>query len=322
MSVTRLARLLETGQYKLCLEEANLLLAGGGHDPERKARILSAVCRSCLELADCHGAVAAGRQAAEAAEAAAAPDVLGAVLVDLGTAMVRTRRHQEALPIFRRYLAGLDACTAARCLEGTALRQMAAACRGAGRLQEALDCYERAQRWFQRFGDETAVGECLRARIQIHLDRNEPDRAFPLLKESDRRLVESADTGARFERLLDWAAYYQATGRFDAAARTGFAALEAADGDLSRQCRAQLLLSRTALGQAKPAEALALAFAARVSAIDGRLYAMEFEATDILFRLLEQGGAPLLQEVEADFAQQGVTIAEYLSDRVLRERLR
>jgi tetratricopeptide (TPR) repeat protein len=322
LSVSRLARLLETGQYKLCLEEANRLLAGGEYDPEETARILAAVCRSCLELTDFHAAVQAGEQAAEVAGAAGAADVLGFVLVDLGTALTKTRRYAEAAAVLGRYLAVLPACTAARCMEGIALQRLADAFRAAERPHKALEQYAAARRWFGRFGDEASARGCLRAMTHLHLELGESEQALSLLLEGGRRLTpRPAGDGEFCERLLDWAAYYLATGQHDASAQAGFTALEAVGDNLDRQCRAQLLLCRNALAQAKDAEALGLAIAARVSAIDGRLYTLEFEATDVIFRLLAKGGGTLLQEVEADFARQGVTIQHYLSEQVLRDRL-
>lgn len=312
MSVSRLLRLLETGQYHRCLEEAAVLSAEGGHGSEGAARIEAAVCRSCLALTDYHCATQAGERAAALAREAGDYDLLGAVLVDLGAALGQTRRLSQAESALREYLDGLPACTAARCMEGIALQRLAGVVLDAGRSVEALTLYERARQWHSRFGDDASVRECVRAMFRLHLRDGRHGDAL-------RLLAQQGETGD-CDSLLDWAEYLLAVGRWGESANAAMAALDLAGGEAERQCRAQLLLCRTAGAQGCKVEALEFALAARVTAIDGRLYALEFEAADLLFGLLRQGGAPLMREVAADFDRQGVNVYHYLSDEAVRRQ--
>jgi hypothetical protein len=77
------------------------------------------------------------------------------------------------------------------------------------------------------------------------------------------------------------------------------------------------MLAESALAQDKSCEAFSFALAARISAIDGRAYDIELEASDILLRLMRERGERLLQEVEGDFHREGVDINHYLSPRLV-----
>jgi tetratricopeptide (TPR) repeat protein len=318
VSVTHLTRLLDTGEYQQCLQEAAAMLTAGGHSEEDGARIYAAICRSCLELTDYRAAEQAGRQAEALARRAGASDVLGFVLVDLATAQAQLRRYNEALDTFKRYQAGLDTYVAACCLEGAALQRMAEAYRKAGRPAEAIACFQRARRWFDRFGDQASAQEAVRAMVHLYLEQNEPAQALPLLQELRRAII---DGEAQCRYLLDWTRYYLVTREYDQAAAIGFLALECADDRLAQQSQAHLLLCRAALAQSKPEEALCFAMGARVAAIDGRLYDLEFEASEVIFGLLRSYGADLLNAVEADFARQGVSLYQYLSEDVVRRHV-
>lgn len=320
LSVSDLTRLLDSGEYRRCLREAAIMLAEGIHDAVGEARIQAAVCRSYLELTDYHAAIAAGQKASVLADRAGAHDVLGAVLLDLGTAYSQVRNHTEALNCFQQYLGRLAAFTAAKCLEGAVRCREGASLLAMGRPEAALESYRRAASWYDRFGDEASVQECLHVMLTIHLELQQPDRALPLLREG-RRLAarRSEDLAVRCRHLLDQTLYLLATGQYAEAAQVGFAALEMAEDRLQQQAEAQLLMCRAALAQGRFAEALSLALAARVTAIDGRLYEVEFEAAQVMFRLLAEKGLSLFREVEDDYHRQGVNVYHYLSEKVLRQ---
>lgn len=319
MSVSHLAQLLESGQYERCLKEAAVLLADGGQDAEGRARIQQAICRSQLALTDYFAAVESGRKVVDLAEEAAVPDLLGFALVDLGTALTLIHRHEEAQKILIRFLAELPTYTAARCREGIALLRLADALQGHGQHQEALERYRQARAWFTHYGDECSARKCVRAMIRFHLDRGEPERVAPLLQEGDRYVTaHPTDQEAWSDHLLDRSLFHLTIGEHTASSQEAFQALETAGDRLDQQSRAHLVLCQNALAQNTPREALSFAIAARVSAIDGRFYDLEFEAADLLFRLLRDGGVQLLSEVSVDYRQYGVDIYHYLSERVLR----
>lgn len=317
MSVTHLARLLETGQFQQCLKEAAALLAAGDHGDESGARIYAAICRSSLELGDDRAALEAGLKAEVLARQSGAADLLGFVLVDLATAQFHLRLFEQALDSLQRYCEGLGTYVAACCMEGIALQRMGDAHRKAGRPADALDCYQRARRWFARYGDEASVLACVRAMVHLHLEGGETASALPYLQESRRGVT---DREGQCNHLMDWTRYYLVTREYDQAAATAFVALECAEDRLAQQSQAHMLLCRAALAQSKPVEALCFAMAARVAAIDGRLYDLEFEASEAVFGLLRSYGAGLLRAVESDFARQGVSVYQYISEEVVRRQ--
>lgn len=321
--VQDLGRLLESGEYRRCLEEAFALLKEGGHDAEGAARIHAAICRSRLELTDYFAAVDAGERAVALAEEAGVPDVLGFALVDLGTALSATRRFDGALEVFERFCREVSCFTAARCMEGTVLQRMAATLQRAGSPAEALERFALAERWFQRFGDEASALDCSRAALRIHLDEGEPAKAVPILQaHSQIAAAQPRNRELVSNHLLDRALYHLAVGEYQQSVQEAFQALELADDRLVQQSRAHLLLCQNALATNQPKDALSFALAARVAAIDGKLYDLEFEASEILFRLLRERGARLLKELEVDYQKVGASVFHYLSEQAVDRMLR
>lgn len=315
MSVSRLTHLVETDRHRECLQEAAALLAGGDYDPAAAARIYACICRSALALAEYEAAIEAGEKAEQLAREAGAGDLLGAVLVDLGTAHEELRQFEPALQAFGRYRAGLETYTAARCLEGTALQRMARVCAASDCPRAALELYRSAQSWFERFGDAASARACSQTLVQLHLQLGEVHEARAVL--GSLCPSPGAEPGAWCDYLLDWAACHLAVRLPAKASQAAFAALELAENDLPRQARAQLLLSRSALAEQRGVEAFSFALAARISAIDGRLYATEFEATQLTIDLLRTHGRPLLLEAEGELARQGVNLYDYLPREAL-----
>ncbi|HEY3364499.1 MAG TPA: hypothetical protein VGK74_05560 [Symbiobacteriaceae bacterium] len=318
LPVSQLGRLLERGEYKECLKEARALLADGEHGPESTARILAAICRSTLELTDYFAAAEAGFEAVAHATEAKTPDLLGGAFIDLGTALSRIRRYDEALTYFQRYLDGLPQYTGARCLEGIALQRMGETLWRAGRPDGAVTRFRQGRRWFEHYGDERGALECVRALIRIHVDVGELTKTAPLLAECRRyAAAHPGDREFLSNHLLDLAVVHLAAKQHAASAEMAFQALEAADERLLQQSRAHLLLSQNALAQDKPLEALNFCMAARVSAIDGKLYDLEFEASEILFRLLRERGEHLLRELEGEFDKARVDLFHYVSEQAV-----
>jgi tetratricopeptide (TPR) repeat protein len=314
-----LVRLLETGEYQVCLKEALALLDTGTADDSEQARIYGAICRCRLELGNSREAEMIGLHALSLAEALADADLLAPILVDIGTARMRLRRFGPALEAWEQYERLLPQMTGARCREGFVSRQKAEALQGLGQIDQALAAYAAAGRWFDRFGDAASARACQRAMIAIHLERGDLKRVRRLLAEGDR-VMPGAEAAIRTDHLLDWACYLLASGRPALAAARAFAVLDQA-ASLDQQGRAQMILCQAALQQEKPVEAFAFALAARVSAIEGSHYSLEFDAAEVIFRLLRLHGSELLDEVAADFERQGVNIYDYLSELAVRRCL-
>lgn len=322
MLVSELTRLLDSGDYRRCLEEAALLLADGGHGTEAQARIYSAICRSKLELADHFGAVAAGELALRLAEEAQLDDLRGFLLPDLGLALSEVRRQAEAVAVLRRYLSELGLYTGARCREGAALQRLGGALYRAGETDTAISRYWQAHSWFERFGDAASAIDCTRSILRIYLDQGQPELAIALLQAGDDYArSHPLDRDFLTAHLLDRSLFHLVVGKHDVSTLEAFQALEAAEDRLVAQARAHLLLAQNALAQDKPRDALSFALAARVASIDGKLYDLEFEASDILFRLLQAKGARLVRHLESDYYEQKVDIYRYISEKVVRRML-
>lgn len=322
MLVRDLTRLMESGDYRQCLDCAVVLLDQSTHDLEARARIHAAICRCKLELTDFFGAAEAGERALELAEAAAMPDLVGSVLVDLGQACLKVRRFDRARSALLWYLDELTSFTAAQCREGLALQLLAEVLDRSGCPEEASERYLQAQRWYLRFGDVKRAAQCVRAVIRMHLEQGAPNCAVEMLRESDCYAAEHPDDQEFLtDHLLDRALFHLVTGRFQESIQEAFQALESAGDRLHQQCRAHLILCQNALATNQPKDALNFALAARVAAIDGRYYDLEFEASEILFRLLRERGTRMLRDLEADYYAQGVDIYHYLSERAVRRML-
>lgn len=318
MSVSQLLHLLESGQYERCLSQAAALLQEGVHSSEAQARIYHAICRSQLALGDNLAAAAAGEQAVALARDAAEPDVLGYALVDLAAALGRVRQYGEALDRLADYFRSLDAFTAARVLEGEARQRQGEVLRRCGRHSEALQAFTQGRGWFLRYGDERSAAVCSREMVSLHLKLGQKDEALAALSAAGEYVQANPwDREFLCDHWLERASLLLWLGDGARAAQEAFQGLEAADGRLDQQARSQLLLAQCALAEQQYREAFSFAMAARISAIDGRHYGLEFEASDLLFRLLRNHGAGLLTEVEADFRNAGVDIYQYLSEDVI-----
>ncbi|MFZ5823573.1 MAG: hypothetical protein ACOY94_04460 [Bacillota bacterium] len=329
-----LDRLLESGDYWTCLAQGRDLLEQESLPDAEKARVLSVLCRCHLALGQFPGAEASGRRAAALAGRLGMRDLEGSALLDLAAALSGLRCHGEALDALARFREGLPEYTASQCLEGAALLQMGQAMAGMGRTAEAVEWCQRARHWFSRFGDERSAGECLLEMIEACLRAAEgladrqPAESARWQAEAGRRLAETDrhlgaqldDTRFTGRVLLARARYLGLAGQHQDAADEGFRALMLAEDGSRFQVEAQLFLSHIAEQMGRPVDSLNFAFAARVNAIDGRMYAREFEATSRLVRLIRLHGLEPLAELARELANQGVDLYQYI-DLAEAERL-
>lgn len=323
MLVRDLSRLVDSGEYRRCLDEATALLkVAEGLGLEEKARIYAAMCRCQLELTDYFGAVEAGELALQHATEAGAADLGGFVLSDLGRALLEIRQYDTALQILTRYFSEVPEFSASRCREGLVHLTMAGVLERLDRRREAMERYREAHRWFLRYGDLKAAADCLRAVVRVHLEHGEPEHAAAMLREGDLYAAEHPEDRVFLaNHLLDRGFFHLAIGQYQVSIQEAFQGLEVADARLDQQSRAHMLLCQNALATNRPRDALNFAMAARVSAIDGRHYDLEFEASETLFRLLRERGARIIREIESDYYRRGVDIYHYLSERVIRRML-
>lgn len=318
-----LHRILESGDYWTCLAQGRDLLEHEPLSDAERARVLSVLCRCHLALGQLLGAAASGRRAASLARRLGLRDLEGAALIDEATALTRLHRHEEALTALKRFRQGLPEYTASQVLEGKSLQQTAEALVGERRTAEAIDWFERARHWFGRFGDEASAGDCLLGIVEACLAaasdddgaergrwRAEAARWLGEVEQAGYVRPDEPDFAGRY--LLARARLYRVAGEYQASVDEAFRALLLAEELSPLQVAAQLHLSRMAEAMGRPVEALSFAFAARVSAIDGRLYAREFEAASLLGRLIRRYGLEPLDELAGELERQGVSLCQYL----------
>lgn len=313
VSWCELERLMAAGEYQRCLQAGRHLLEEGDPTDEEAGRTWALLCRCHLLAGDHLRAVEAGRKSEAITSGRAMADVTAAVLSDLATALAALRRHEEALAALVRFYRLLPDCTAAQCLEGAALQRHGAVLGRLGRLHEAAARYHEAMRWYRRFGDEAAAGACLQDLTQLWLDRHRADQAFPLLQEGDRHLTINSDDRA-FEarhRLLR-ARYHRVAGRWQESTDEAYAALDLSEELSAVRAESQLLLSQNAAEADQPVEALGFALSARVTAVDGRLYALEYQACTWLANLVHRYGPAAVAELEWALERVGIDLYQYL----------
>lgn len=313
-----LHRLLESGDYWGCLARGRALLEEQPLLDAERSSVLHALSRCHLALGQYGGAAAAGERAVVLAERHQLADLAGNALLDLAKALAGLRRYPEALAALDRFREALPEYTATLCLEGMALKLTGEILLMAGQPEEAVDWLARAYHWFHRFGDEQTAGDCLLTMVDGHLAANDLEAAALRLAEAESR--GESDPVFTGRRLLVRARYLQAKGQDQPSVDEAFRALVLAEHCSELQVEAQLHLSRMAERMRRPVDALSFALAARVSAIDGRLYSLEFKASAWLMSLIRQHGIQPMAELAADMEGQGVDIYQYL-DPVAVERL-
>lgn len=313
-----LQRLLDSGEYWSCLARGRDLLVSQSLPDAERLRVLMVLSRCHLALGQTPGAATAGQKAAAMARRLGLPDQEGAALLDQATALLSLGRHREALTALDRFRERLPEYTASQCLEGAAAQQTALALAGLGQTVEAVEWYQKARRWFDRFGDESSAGECFLGILEACLAAGED---APRWRSEARRWLaegEGLPTALRDDPdytgalLLARARLCRLEGEYQAAVDEGFRALTLAGEFSPLQVQAQLHLSRTARQMERPVDALSFAFAARTAAIDGRLYSLEFEASAHLMRLIRQYGMEPVEELNAELERQGVDLYQYL----------
>lgn len=306
----QLSEMLSKQEYHRCVDVAHLLLSVGGHNSYEVAQIHLVLCRSYLALSDYTRAIEAGRSALDAAESTGDSGLIAGALAELGVAQAGGRRFTEAQESFDHYWEmGADPAS-----QGRVLYTIAGIHRRLGEFSAAAAGYTRAMEWHVQANDEQTAQQCRHEAISAYLEAGQTDAVLPLLAGGDVYVQgHPEDTPTAVTHCLDWAAFLYLEGEYQKSIQVAFGALEVT-GDLTRQARAHLLLSQGAQALDKPVDALSFAMAARIAAIDAQRYDLEFEAADILFRLLRLHGADLLQELDREFLNQGVDLYQYISE--------
>lgn len=321
-------RLLEDGEFKKCLRLAEQLMLRGGWSLSEMATINLAICRCRLGMQDPYGAIAAGMLAVKLAKDTGEHDLLGRALLNLGTAYVGIRQYDQALQQFYTYLDFLPQYDEARRLEGAIWRHIGVTHQRKLESTQALEALNRARAWFAHRSIDYSTFACGHDMINTYLQLNETDPLTSL--ESVKELLAQQKTLARRNPLepyyrgtylLDLAAYYHHEGRLARARVAANKALEVYKGDRVHAFHCHLVLHRCAIDKGEARQALGHALAARIQAVEGRFYELEFLASQAMADVIREQGPDMVRKLDQEYLAQGVDLGQYLSPSILRREL-
>ncbi|MFZ5823572.1 MAG: hypothetical protein ACOY94_04455 [Bacillota bacterium] len=320
-----LIRLMEEGDFKKCLRLAEQLMLKGGWSLSEMATINLAICRCRLGINDPYGAIAAGMLAVKLAKDTGEYDLLGRSLLNLGTAYVGIRQYDQALQQFYSYLEFRPEYKEARRLEGAIWRHIGVTHQRKLESQKAVEALTRARDWFSDQGIDYSTFTCNHDLINTYLQMHETDTVSTLEPVKDlllhQKLIANRnrrDTYYQGTYLLDVAATYLAEGRIGRAMVAANKGLEVHRGDRIHAFHCQMVLYKCSIERGDPRRALGHALAARVQAVEGRFYELEFLSSQAMADVIKQQGPEMVRQLDEEYLAMGVDLGQYLSPWVLR----
>lgn len=320
-----LIRLMEEGDFKKCLRLAEQLMLKGGWSLAEMATINLAICRCRLGIQDPYGAIAAGMLAVKLAKDTGEFDLLGRALLNLGTAYVGIRQYDQALQQFYSYLEFRPEYKEASRLEGAIWRHIGVTHQRKLESRKAVEALTRARDWFAERSIDYSSFMCNHDLINTYLQMIETDQLTSLEPVKEMLLQQKAiasrhpkETYYRGTYLLDLAACYLVEGRVARAMVAANQGMEVHRGDRVHTFHCQMVLHRAAVEKADPRRALSHALAARVQAVEGRFYELEFLASQAMADVIKQQGPEMVRQLDEEYLAMGVDLGQYLSPWVLR----
>lgn len=319
-----LVRLMEDGEYQKCLRLAEQQLLRGGMSLSEMAQLNMVICRCRLGLQDSYGAIPSGLLAVKLARDIGEWDILGRALLNVGTAYVGARQYDEALQHFYGYFEHLNRYTTAQRFEGAIWKSIGTAHQRKLETRQAIDAFERARRWYSRRSVDHSVFTCTHDLINTYLQASEQNPEFHLdsvtnlLK--DEKAIARRNAGETYylgTYLLDQASWYLRQERIGRAMVSAMKALEVRKGDHQLAFHCHMVLHRCNLGLGDMKQALGYALAARVEALQGRHYELEFLAAQAMADVIRREGTSVLQQLDAEYQAMGVDLGQYISPAIL-----
>ncbi len=324
MNVDSLVRLMEDGEYQKCLRIAERQLVRGGISRAELAKLNLVICRCRLGLNDPYPAVNSGLLAVKLARDVGEWDTLGRALLNLGTALVATRKYDGALTHLYSYFEHIHRYRTSRRFEGAIWRTIGIAHQRKLETDLAVDALDRARRWFAKHGVDRSAFNCLHDLVSTHLQVREKDPEAPLepveeLLQAEKELAQK-HAGESFYQatyLQDRAAYYLHANRLARAMVCAMKAMEIRKGDrlLNFHCHMVLHEATKRLGDAK--QALGYALAARTEAIQSRHFELEFIAAQAMAEVVRSQRPEVVRELDREYQEMGIDLGQYLSPSIL-----
>ncbi|HEY3364501.1 MAG TPA: hypothetical protein VGK74_05570 [Symbiobacteriaceae bacterium] len=322
--VEYLIKLMEEGEFQKCLRLAEQQLMRGGMSLSEMSQLNMVICRCRLGLQDSYGAIPSGLLAVKLARDIGEWDILGRALLNVGTAYVGARQYDEALQHFYSYFEHLNRYATAHRFEGAVWKSIGTAHQRKLETKLAIDAFERARRWFSRRGVDHSTFTCTHDLINTYLQAAERDPDFQLQPVADLLKEQKAiarsnsdDTFYRGTYLLDQASFYLHQNRVGRAMVSAMKAMEVRKGDHQLVFHSHMVLHRCNLTLGDMKQALGYALAARVEALQGRHYELEFLAAQAMADVIRREGTEVLQQLDAEYQALGVDLGQYLSPSIL-----
>jgi tetratricopeptide (TPR) repeat protein len=322
--VEYLFRLMEDGEFEKCLQLAEQQLLRGGMTLIEMATLNMVICRCRLGVQDPYGAINSGLLAIKLARDTGEWDTLGRSLLNVGTAYMGTRQYDLALQHLYSYFENAHLYATAHRFEGAVWRSIGVAHQRKLETHQAITALNRGRQWFTRQGVDQSAFSCLHDLVHTYLQQHEVKPGTSLepvaaLLREERILVAKhpAESYFRGHYLYDQAEYYLHAKRHGRALVCAMKAMEARKGDHPLNFHAYMVISKCyrQMGEAK--QALGHALAARVEALKGRHYELEFVAAQTMVELIRQQGAEMVRELDQEYQAIGVDLGQYLSPALL-----
>lgn len=323
--VEYLVQLMEEGEFEKCLRLSEQMLLRGGMTLVEMAKLNLVICRCRLGLQDSYGAINSGLLAVKLARDLKEWDTLGRALLNVGTAYMGTRQYDQALQHFYGFLENVHLYTTARRFEGAIWRSIGIAHQRKLESEQAIDALNRAYKWFARQGADHSAFSCMHDLIHTYLHIHEKNPHFamdqvPELLNQEQRLARKYPSDTFFQGiyLYDKAAHYLRSRRYGRAMVCAMKALDICRSDFQLTSNAHMILYECSRDLGDTKQALGYALAARVEAIRGRHYELEFLAAQAMAEIIRQQGTESIRELDLEYQAMGVDLGQYLSPQLLR----
>lgn len=319
-----LVKLMEAGEYQKCLRHSEQQLLRGGMTIAELATLNMVICRCRIGNNDSYGAINSGLLAAKLARDIGDWDTLGRSLLNVGTAYMGTRQHDLALHQLYSYFEHLHKYVVARRFEGAVWKSIGIAHQRKQESDQAIIALERARQWFLKQEVEHSAFTCTHDLINTYLQRHRVKPKATLEPVNDLLKAEKAlvakfpkETYYRGIYLNDKANFYLRSGRLHRAIVCAMQAMELRKGDHQLAFHSHMILYECSrlMGDAK--QALGYALAARVAALQGKHYELEYIAAQAMVDIIKEQGTKVVQELDAEYRAMGIDLSQYVTPAML-----